>query len=667
MALRRKIGATSDDDDLLRGLLTRTPAAPRKVRSKVLTGQITIHARGFGFVPGTDGESYYVPASLARFLLTGDRISFTAGMAAGGHEVRAVEGVSRLPGRLLCEVHASGSEVQLVPDEACGLPLVLNGPLPAEVAVGDVISVRYGAYEGGLTSGSLNVTFERSLGSRSRVDFELDYALMRYGFDAPMPVFDLEGLEPDGRQDALLEAWQRSQPVPFVTIDSEHTRDIDDAVHAQPREGGGWRVQVAIADVAWYVSEGSALDRWAAERVTSLYLPGRTMPMLPEGLSCERCSLLPGQVRRAVLMTLELSPQGEVLSSAISRELMESVERLTYRQVASFLAGDPGVRFAGQVEQNLQALADVYQVLSARRQHAGKLDFDEPEPTMVQDEQGRWVLSWERRTEAHKLIEELMLLANRTAADLLVQRYGAGLFRHQPAPKADQWALLQSWARDREHDLPEQPNLRAMADLVAAQPSVEMQMAASLKIRSLMQPARYAVQHQHEGGGHFSLSVAWYTHFTSPIRRYADLLVHRLLLAPPEFTPSREDWDRLAQQVAYCSERSHAARLAERLVWDRLKLQAFLAATTREDSVTARVIRSSSQGLRLVVSGWQCSAWLPAAELRSQGYQWVESYWVSSETAQRVLHEGVALQVSWTLLALDRPAYPELRVRPIKD
>ena len=671
MALRRIISSSAQEDDLFLSVSTRQPgltaaAEARKSRGPVLAGRVTLHARGFGFVQGADGQSYYVPASLARFLLTGDRVSFTAAMGAGGREVRLVTHVARDAGRLLCEARVSAQGgLTLLPDEACSRELVCLDPLGPEIEPGDVLSVRYGAYEGLVTAGPLEVSFERNLGPRGRPDFDLDYALLRYGFETPLPEFDLSALASCDAPAVEAQAWSSFERVPFVTIDAESTRDIDDAVFASSHPSGGWMVQVAIADVAWYVAAGSELDSWAAQRVTSLYLPGRTLSMLPDALSCNRCSLLPGQVRRAVVMTLELDAEGRVLSSHLDRARVESVARLTYAQVAAFMAGEPNMRFAGQVEQNLQALADVYQVLTARRQAQGRLDFDEPEPTMVQDEQGRWVLSWERRTEAHKLIEELMLLANRTAADMLVQRYGAGLFRHQPAPTQEHWSGLQAWARDRAHELPEQPNLRAMADLVAAQPNSEAQLAASLKVRSAMQPARYAVQQRHEGSGHFSLNTDWYTHFTSPIRRYADLLVHRLLLAPAEFTLKQADWDALAQQVQHCSERSQAARLAERFVWDRLKLQGFMAATTQHEMVSARVMRGTAHGLRVLLSGGQCSAWLPAEVLREHGGQWVSSQWSLPEgSATRILSEGASLSVVWTRLVLDRPAYPELLVRP---
>lgn len=665
--LRRKISSNDSLDGIFLNLDSRSQGPAHlqvtKPQSKVaaLTGTVSLNPRGFGFVTGEDGDGYFVRANLARFLLTGDTVRFIPLEEGQGdsREVRVLVSVSRAAGRLLCEVHQVADILHLVSDEPCFLPLQFDSVGDVAFVPGDVVAVRVEAYEGVPVARPLNVAIERNLGPRARPGFDLDYALVRYNFDTAMP----DGLVAPRAPATSQEEWQGASDIPFVTIDGESTRDFDDAVFGRALPDGGWAVQVAIADVSWYVEQGSALDTWSAERCTSLYLPGRTLPMLPESLSTDLCSLVPGQSRRAVVMTLELDAAGNVRSSKLERTLIESAARLTYTQVAGYMAGNPDIRFARSVENSLQILTDVYRVLSERRAQAGRLEFDEPEPTMVQAEDGTWSLRWESRNDAHKLVEELMLLANRTAASMMMQRYGAGLFRFQPAPDAAAWGELQDWARSRAHVMPDVPSLRAMADLVAAQPNSEAQIAASLKIRSAMRPARYVVQGRHEQGGHFSLSVDWYTHFTSPIRRYADLLVHRLLLAPDGHQLS-QNWDVLSAHVAHCSERAQAARQAERMVWDRLKLQGFMSANSVDDVVQARVVRTNQRGLRVVLSGWQCSAWLPSADLRANGYQWVDDVWTAPESGQpRALHEGVQVPVTWTSLSLTRPAYPELQVQ----
>jgi len=667
--LRRKIFSNDSLDDILLSMDPRSqgpahlPVAKPQTKTAALTGTVSLNARGFGFIAAENGEAYFLRANLARFLLTGDTVRFLPLDGSSGdrdsREARALVSVSRPAGRLLCEVHQVADLLHLVPDEPCFLALQFESN-DVSFVPGDVVAVSVPSYDGAPVARPLAVVVERNLGPRTRPGFDLDYALVRYAFDNRMPE-DLEQLRAAGT--GHLE-WQGANSVPFVTIDGESTRDFDDAVFGRALPDGGWEVQVAIADVSWYVEQGSDLDQWAAKRCTSLYLPGRTLPMLPEGLSTDRCSLVPGAPRRAVVLTLELDTAGNVRSSKLERTLIESAARLTYTQVAGYMAGKPDVRFSLPVEHSLQVLTDVYRVLAERRTQAGRLEFDDPEPTMVQAEDGTWSLRWESRNDAHKLVEELMLLANTTAASMLVRRYNAGLFRCQPAPDAAAWGELQDWARSKSHALPNVPSLRSMAELVASQPSPEAQAAASLKIRSTMRPARYVVQNRQEQGGHFSLSVDWYTHFTSPIRRYADLLVHRLLLAPEGYQLTVQEWETLSAQVARCSERAQAARLAERMVWDRLKLQGFMSANTVDDVVLARVVRTNQRGMRVVLSGWQCSAWLPGADLRANGYQWTDEVWVSNEPATaRVLHEGVQVSVSWTSLSLTRPAYPELQVK----
>lgn len=664
--LRRKINSTDNLDGVILNPNFQS-TVPRKigrpvVRVEPVNGKVSLNPRGFGFISGDDGESYFLRANLARFVLTGDVVRFVPEDGEGDNkEARALISISRAESHLLCEAHELANLMPLVPDEACFIPLQIAQSSSVSFAPGDVVSVRVPAYEGAPVFRPLEVLVERNLGVRTRPGFDLDYAMVRYGFDEVMPDTLLDCAVSTGLAQS---EWSASNGVPFVTIDGESTRDLDDAVFGRALPQGGWEVQVAVADVSWYIQQGSELDQWASRRCTSLYLPGKTLPMLPEALSVDRCSLVQGELRRAVVIALELDAQGEVVSRRIERTVIESAARLSYNQVAAFMAGKAEARFALSVEHSLTALSDVYRVLSERRAKAGRLDFDDPEPTMVQAEDGTWSLSWESRNDAHKLVEELMLLANRTAAAMLVARYGAGLFRHQPAPDAASWGVLKTWALSREHALPDEPSLRSMADLVASQPTSEAQAAASLKIRSTMRPARYVVQQSHQPSGHFSLSVDWYTHFTSPIRRYADLLVHRLLLAPDGHQLSEADWEALTAQVSYCSERAQAARLAERLVWDRLKLQSFMASNSTDTVCMARVVRTNQRGLRVVISGWQVSAWLPGADLRTHGYQWVDEVWVGpGNGCARVLHEGVQVPVSWTTLSLVRPAYPELQVR----
>ncbi|WP_181376272.1 RNB domain-containing ribonuclease [Novimethylophilus kurashikiensis] len=617
-----------------------------------------------------EGDAFYIPSDLVRPLLSGDEIRFVPAPVnpeADGREVKAVVSVRREAFLLLGEVKKEADGAwYLRSDEPCFTRLFLqeHDVRAHGVDDGDVVAVEISAYEGQPVSRPLEVEIERVLGDRNRDGFAQDYALVKHGFQSTFTESVMAEAE-------ALQAEAGGEPIghcdlPFVTIDGESTRDFDDAVYAEAIEGG-WDVRVAIADVSYYVRPGSALDAWAAERCTSVYLPGRTVPMLPEALSTDRCSLTPGDVKRAVILQCKLSEAGEVSEARIERALIQSAARLTYNEVASYMA-DEGQRFAAPVEKNLDALVDVYRVLLKQRDEAGKLDFDEPEPNLEKLPDGGWKLVWESRTEAHKLVEELMLLANRVTAEMLLDRYGAAVLRHQPAPEAEDWHDLRTWALTQDVELPDAPSMKSLAGFLAAQPDADSLAAASHRIRSCMRPAKYVVLDREQAGGHFSLSFDWYTHFTSPIRRYADLLVHRLLLAPAGYELNAAEMTDLERRVAKCSERSQAARLAERGVWDGLKLQNFTAEVPTATSLKARVVRITPRGLRVVIQGWQCAAWLPAGSLRANGFKLEESTWYGPGRNGQVvpLEEGYPMQVSWTRVVRERPAYPELNVALVK-
>lgn len=663
MKVRRRYSEGEGGDALLAVFGTGRPA-PRPARVYPM-GRVNLHPRGFGFVTTEAGEAFYIAAEHARALLAGDVITFLPAPQAADSldkEIKAVVSIQRQEQLLLGELAVDAKGVFLRADEPCFLRLQV-ALSASEVARLDkqVVAVSVPAYAGQPLVRPLDVVLARELGQRDQPGFTQSYALIKHGFHAPLPAAvqaEAEVLVAAAADDSLLDLTA----LPLVTIDGESTRDFDDAVHATPRPDGGWTVSVAIADVSWYVQPGSALDTWAAERCTTVYLPGRTTPMLPEALSNGLCSLTPGDVRRAVVVRMSVSAAGVVGNIQVDRAWIRSAGRLLYGDVAEFMAGQ-GKRYGGDVEANLQALTQVYKVLSDLRSERGRLDFDEPEPSLRAQPDGSWQLVWESRTEAHKLVEELMLLANRVIAELVLKRYGVGLLRHQPPPDAEDWRQLRSWALTQAHDLPEQPCIRALAGLLREQPDADRQAAASYRIRSAMRPARYVFQPIEVGGGHFSLSFEWYTHFTSPIRRYADLLVHRLLLAPAaHLSPSERS--ELAARVARCSDRAYAARLAERSVWDSLKQQIFLAETKPDQRLRARVVRITSRGVRVVLQGSQCSAWLTSQDLKRNGYRFDAARWVSAERKGdlAVLQEGYTLPVKWARVVLDRPAYPELQV-----
>ncbi|RIL07896.1 MAG: ribonuclease R [Proteobacteria bacterium] len=335
--------------------------------------------------------------------------------------------------------------------------------------------------------------------------------------------------------DAALEAAETARrldlrALPFVTIDPATARDHDDAVCVEPLGGGRTRLWVAIADVSHFVAEDGALDREARLRGNSVYFPDRAIPMLPERLSGELCSLRPDVDRLALAVELEIGARGAVRAARFSEAVIRSRARLVYDDAAIVMGGGVHPHVAGgAVTEQLRGLAEVARRLGAARSAAGAIDFDLPSAEIVLGDEGHPTDIIEApRTVAHRAIEEAMLAANRAVAEQLLAREVPALYRvHEPPTPtalAELRALLESFG------LLELPRGAAVAagDIAEAMQRArgrpEERLVHTTALRS-MRPARYDARCL----GHFALAFAAYLHFTSPIRRYADLVVHRAL------------------------------------------------------------------------------------------------------------------------------------------
>jgi ribonuclease R len=348
--------------------------------------------------------------------------------------------------------------------------------------------------------------------------------------------------------------------LPIVTIDGETARDFDDAVHVRQLENGNYELQVHIADVAQYVTPSSPLDQQARLRGTSVYFPDRAVPMLPLELSTDICSLRP-QVDRLVLScTMEIDHQGEIVGYEINEGVIRSANRMTYTAVNAVIEGDVGARreYAAQVE-HFERMRDLAMILNRKRKRRGSIDFDLPEPVIEFDEFGMMKsITRSERNIAHRLIEEFMLSANECVAHYLENKRIASLYRIHEKPdakrvydfeviaatfgyslgvgalpiermqlKADRRDVRGTGKRVHEIEVPKEIHItprmyQKLTEKIAGKP--EERILSFLMLRSLKQ-ARYS----EENRGHFALAATTYTHFTSPIRRYPDLIVHRIL------------------------------------------------------------------------------------------------------------------------------------------
>jgi len=361
--------------------------------------------------------------------------------------------------------------------------------------------------------------------------------------------------------------------MPLVTIDGEDARDFDDAVFAERRRGGGWRLVVAIADVSHYVAHDSPLDHEARRRGNSVYLPDRVVPMLPEALSNGLCSLRPDEDRLAVVCDMLVSARGRVSRHSFTRATIRSKARLTYTEVAAFLEGRGRVE-SPAVATSLKALNGVRKALTAQREERGALDLESHE-SRVELQDGRPASVVEvKQSDAHRLIEEAMIAANvATARELerLLKQGGKGpasgtrpVYRVHEPPPSDRLDALEPALRLASVSVPPAPvTPSALSAALARAKSASSQpewIWDILTLRSLAQ-ARYDTGRL----GHFGLALPTYVHFTSPIRRYSDLLVHRILLG---WRPSA---DEQAEVCTHISATERRAESAERMVDNWLK------------------------------------------------------------------------------------------------
>ncbi|MDH4184085.1 MAG: ribonuclease R [Nitrospinota bacterium] len=359
---------------------------------------------------------------------------------------------------------------------------------------------------------------------------------------------------------------------PIVTIDGESAKDFDDAVEVRRLPGGGWELGVHIADVAHYVEAGSPLDKEAALRGTSVYFPGSVVPMLPFELSNEICSLNPQVDRFTLSCVMILSADGAVKSHKLYESVIRPAERMTYTAVAAILEKeDPQLkeRYAPLVPM-FRDMGQLAQLLRERRYAAGALDFDLPEPEVILDITGRPenIIRAERNS-AHKLIEEFMLLANRTVARHLFDK---GIVipnrvheKPDPAKIAEFFDFITAFGiRGIEPDKFDSKWMAGILKSFSGRP--EEKLVTHVMLRSMKQ-ARYSA----EARGHFALAFPHYAHFTSPIRRYPDLLTHRAVKRAVNNIPSPQGWDEGLEKIsAHCSAMERNADDAER---DIIKLK----------------------------------------------------------------------------------------------
>jgi ribonuclease R len=505
-------------------------------RLDTLAGIVRRHADGYGFVVLDDepADDVYIPRRGMSGVMHGDRVLVRLetqqrhGERRSGRVLQVLErGQQEVVGR----VEMVGKACWLLPMDARLCPDIFIPPqerLQARRGAMAVAAItRYA-----LTQEHPQGRIVEVLGAADAPDMEMRLILRKYGLPTAFPPeveAAAEAIAP-GVSPQDLAGRRDLRGLLTCTIDGEMARDFDDAVSLELLPNGHLQLGVHIADVSFYVHADSPIDREAAQRGTSVYFPDRVIPMLPARLSHEVCCLQPEVDRLTLSIFIELTAAGHPVHYAIVESVIRSQARLTYTRVAEYLDGnaraldgwDPAI---GAVLERMDALASV---LRQQRLAAGSLDFDLPEADIILDSEGRIdTIVRAERTRAHMLIEEFMLLANRTVAAHLARLGVPALYRVHDPPDADKLAQFSAFVRTFGYALPDTGRLQTGAVqtlLDAAQGTPAAPLINHLLLRSLPR-AHYAV----DKSSHFGLGFTYYTHFTSPIRRYPDLIVHRLL------------------------------------------------------------------------------------------------------------------------------------------
>ena len=533
-AMRRRLRAMERDGQIARN---RRDGYGTLDKLNLVKGRIIGHPEGYGFVKPVngDGEDIYLSSTQMRRVFDGDIVLVrVAGWDRRGRPegslVDIVErNTSQLVGRYFNEsginfVRADNPRISqdiLIPPEGIG------AAKPGQIVVVDVTEPP--------SRQSLPIgVIAEVLGDHLDPGLEVEMSIRNYGI--PYQWNDEVLAETGEIPDHVTEVKSRVdlRATPLITIDGEDARDFDDAVFCEEKPRGGWTLIVAIADVSHYVKVGSALDIEAFERGNSVYFPNHVVPMLPEKLSNGLCSLNPAEDRLCMVCEMQINAQGDITGYRFSEAVMHSHARMTYTQVAQIIAqqeegSQSGIRkqFASIVG-HIDALNDLYKVLNKRRAGRGAIDFDSQETRILFDGQRKisQIIPVER-TAAHRLIEECMLCANVCSAMFLERVNIPALYRVHEGPSEERLTSVRDFLGELGIGLGggEDPQPE---DYQRVLRSIKGRDDASV-IQSVMLRSMSQAVYQPNNLGHFGLAFDAYTHFTSPIRRYADLLVHRAI------------------------------------------------------------------------------------------------------------------------------------------
>ncbi|MCL1148202.1 ribonuclease R [Shewanella sp. 10N.261.52.F9] len=544
-AIRRRLRAMERDGELV---FTRGQSYGLPERMDLLTGTVIGHRDGFGFLKLEEGgDDLYINNRDMLMYFHGDKVlAQKAGVdRKGRREARIVRLVEERSAALVGRFHLDAGMGFVIADDRRITQEIL---VPEEdrkgARQGDIVVLELTRRPGRYVKAAGKVT--EVLGKEMAPGMEIEIALRNYDLPHTWSGLIEKKLRkiPDEVTEADKEGRVDLRNLPLVTIDGEDARDFDDAVYAEKKKSGGWRLWVAIADVSHYVRTESALDKEARARGNSVYFPSQVIPMLPEKISNGLCSLMPKVDRLCMVAEMTISAVGKLSGYKFYPAVMHSHARLTYTQVADMLEGGEVSEELKPIYPHLETLQSLYLTLEETRAERGAIAFETTETQFIFNEQRKIDKIVPRnRNQAHKIIEECMILANVASAKFVKKHKGEVLYRVHESPSEQKLTNFKDFLKERGLTMegglePEPKDYQAVMEQIADRPDAEL--IQVMLLRSMRQ-ATYTPDNE----GHFGLALEEYSHFTSPIRRYPDLILHRViryLLAKQENTALTDQW-----------------------------------------------------------------------------------------------------------------------------
>ena len=563
-ALKHRLNAMVRDKQLLRNQNNGYQSANP---DRLIPGVVIGHPDGFGFLkPDSKDDKLFLSCEQMQTLIHGDHIvaRLSEQRYKGHHTAKLVEIKKRTITTLTGQYQQQKGEGWLIPQDT-RLPKAIqiapqqrNHAQAGDMVLGKIL--KYPDHKKPTTASIIKI-----LGRGGLLSTQIELAIYQFALphEWPQSVTDEIANINQTLPQSELDKREDLRSLPFVTIDGETACDFDDALYCQPT-ANGWTLYVAIADVSWYVKPGTALDKQAHQRGVSVYFPQRVIPMLPEILSNQLCSINPGVDRLCLLCTMQIDHHGQLQQAHFSEAVIRSQARLTYNQVQGLLFGQKTKQALLAPLQNLHTL---YQALDKARQSRGAISFERVEIGLELNNQGQVIgTNPLPRNTAHRIIEVCMILANTAAASYLTANKVPCLYRVHEGPAKSDLPQLKAFLAARKlslggGDSPQPKDYEQL--LTKAKNRSDFPVIQTILLRSLKQ-AIYQVP----PGKHFGLALETYTHFTSPIRRYPDLQIHRIIRRLIQGKPHQKDHRTVARLSQIAEHCSIVERRADEASWE---------------------------------------------------------------------------------------------------